>query len=214
MSRLLPLLLLLLVASPAAAGELPPELMTAAKALSSHDTVEATFEQRKSSVLFVEDIVRTGTLRLRRADGRLLWTYDDGPSFLMADGRFYPAGKSAEEAGEEGASGFAMPGAGDMSGVLAAVFTLDPDALAAHFDAKVTEPGTFELTPSGKAGKGLFRKVTLTVGGEPLAVRRTAMEEPTGDTTVIAFSTVNVGADLGAELFMTPAERSSRREQK
>lgn len=214
MSRLLPLLLLLLVASPATAGELPPELLSAAQALSSHDTVEATFEQRKSSVLFVEDIVRTGTLRLRRADGRLLWTYDDGPSFLMADGRFYPAGKSAEEAGKEGATGFAMPGAGDMSGVLAAVFTLDPDALAKHFDAKVVEAGTFELTPSGKAGKGLFSKVTLTVGGEPVAVRQTTMQEPTGDTTVIAFTTVNVGAELAPELFMTPAERSASRGQK
>ncbi|MCO4772007.1 MAG: outer membrane lipoprotein carrier protein LolA [Deltaproteobacteria bacterium] len=203
------LLLSLVMTGPATAGELPPELLAAATRLSSHDTVRARFEQTKSSVLFMEDVVRTGTLALRRTDGRLLWTYDDGPSFLMADGRFYPAGKSAAEAGKDGASGFSMPGAGHMTSVLQAVFTLDPDALAAHFNARVTEPGTFELTPKDAAAKGLFKLVTLTVGGEPLAVTRTAMDEPTGDSTVIAFSEVDVGSALPPEHFMTPAERTA-----
>jgi outer membrane lipoprotein-sorting protein len=215
--RLAALLLLALlslgleVAHAAPASALPPALLTAATALGSHDTVRARFEQTKSSVLFVQDMVRTGTLELRRADGRLLWTYDDGPAFLMAGGRFYPAGKSAEEVGKDGAAGFSMPGAGDMSGVLQAVFTLDPEALAAHFSAKVTGPGVFELTPSGPAGRGMFSKVTLRVDGEPLAVRETAMDEPTGDRTVITFTDVAVDAPLPAERFMTPSERSAAR---
>ncbi len=203
--RLAALLLLALlslgleVAHAAPASALPPALLTAATALGSHDTVRARFEQTKSSVLFVQDI------------GRLLWTYDDGPAFLMAGGRFYPAGKSAEEVGKDGAAGFSMPGAGDMSGVLQAVFTLDPEALAAHFSAKVTGPGVFELTPSGPAGRGMFSKVTLRVDGEPLAVRETAMDEPTGDRTVITFTDVAVDAPLPAERFMTPSERSAAR---
>lgn len=198
-----------LVATPAGAGELPPELLTAAKTLSAHDTVKASFTQTKSSVLFVEDMVRSGSLELRRADGRLLWAYQDGPSFLMADGRFFPAGKTADQAGSEGATGFSMPGAGNMTSVLQAVFTLDPDALRKHFSAEVTAPGTFELTPTAKAARGLFSKVTLVVGGEPLAVRQTTMDEPTGDRTVIEFVDVQVGADLPPERFMTPAERSA-----
>ena len=208
-SLLSALFALLLLATPAGAGELPPELLTAAKTLSAHDTVKASFTQTKSSVLFVEDVVRSGTLELRRADGRLLWTYEDGPSFLMADSRFFPAGKTAEQAGSEGATGFAMPGAGNMTSVLQAVFTLDPDALRKHFSAKAPAPGTFELTPTAKAARGLFSKVTLVVGGEPLAVRRTAMDEPTGDRTVIEFVDVQVGADLHPERVMTPAERSA-----
>lgn len=198
------------VAASAFAGSkaLPDELLSAAKSLSAHDTVKASFEQTKSSVLFVEDMVRTGTLEMRHSDSRLLWTYDDGPAFLMAGGRFYPAGKTAEEVGKEGAAGFSMPGAGNMSGVLQAVFTLDPDALAAHFSAAVSEPGTFELTPKDAAAKGMFSKVTLTVGGVPIAVRRTLMHEPTGDVTTLEFSDVAVGGALADERFMTPSERS------
>lgn len=212
--RLLPILVVALSlgsAGSAFAGNeaLPDELLSAAKTLSAHGTVKASFEQTKTSVLFVEDMVRTGTLEMRRSDSRLLWTYNDGPAFLMAGGRFYPAGKTAEEVGKEGAAGFAMPGAGDMTGVLQAVFTLAPDALAAHFSVVVSGPGTFELTPTDAAAKGMFSKVLLTVGGSPLAVRRTLMHEPTGDVTSIVFSEVSVGGELAKQRFLTPSERSA-----
>lgn|GEM_PF-2940649 len=206
----LPLLLLICLATPAfaAPAALPPELVSAAETLGAHATVKARFEQTKSSVLFVEDMVRTGTLELRREDGRLLWTYDDGPAFLMADGRFYPAGKTAEEAGTDGAAGFSMPGAGNMTGVLSAVFTLDPTALDAHFVATVLGPGSFQLVPKGSASKGLFSKVLLTVGGDPLAVTQTTMSEPTGDTTVLQFRDIEVDGVIPPQRFMTPAERT------
>lgn len=204
-------LLFFAFAGAAQAGEpdLPPELLKAAAALAVNDTVKASFEQRKSSVLFVEDMVRTGTLEMRRSDGRLVWNYADGPAFLMADGRFYPAGETAEEAGEEGAGGFSMPGSAGFTGILQALFTLEPKAVSAHFAATVLGPGRFELVPRQAQAKGLFSKVILEVGGEPVAVLSTTMEEPTGDTTIITFSATETGVTIPAERFQTPAERSA-----
>ncbi len=192
----------------AAEPDLPSELLTVAAALAKNDTVKASFEQRKSSVLFVEDMVRLGTLEMRRSDGRLLWNYTDGPAFLMAGGRFYPAGKTAEEAGAEGATGFAMPGGSDFTGILQALFTLDPAAVGTHFAAKVLGPGRFELVPRQAQAKGLFAKVILETGGEPLAILSTTMEEATGDVTVITFTATETGVTIPAERFLTPAERT------
>lgn len=193
----------------AAEPELPAELLTVATALAKHDTVKASFEQRKSSVLFVEDMVRLGTLEMRRSDGRLLWNYSDGPAFLMAEGRFYPAGKTAEEAGAEGATGFSMPGGSDFTGILQALFTLDPAAVGTHFAATTLAPGRFELVPRQAQAKGLFAKVVLQVGGDPLAILSTTMEEATGDVTVITFTATETGIAIPAERFLTPAERSA-----
>lgn len=192
----------------ARAEPLPEGLQVAAKALAAHETVAAQFEQRKSSILFVEDMVRTGTLSLRRSDGRLLWEYVDGPAFLLADGKFYPAGKTKEEAGKEGSAGFSMPGGDQLVGVLQAVFSLEAAAIEKHFVATETAPGTWQLVPKDAAGKALFTSVTLEVGGEPLAVRRTTMVESTGDTTVLTFTDVVVDGDLPDARFQTPAERS------
>ena len=193
-----------------AADDLPPELVAAASALAKNDTVRATFEQRKSSILFVEDMVRTGTLEMRRSDARLLWTYADGPAFLMADGRFYPAGKTAEEAGKDGTEGFAMPGGADFTGILQALFTLDPTALAEHFAATTKSPTSFELVPRKAEAKGLFSRVILEVGDDPVVLTSTRMEEATGDVTVITFTTTETGVTIPAERFQTPAERSGR----
>lgn len=194
----------------AEAADLPPELSTVAAELAKNDTVKATFEQRKSSILFVEDMVRTGTLEMRRSDRRLLWTYADGPAFLMADGRFYPAGKTAEEAGEDGAAGFAMPGGADFTGILQALFTLESEALATHFVAKTLGDGRFELVPRQDEAKGLFAKVILEVGGAPTVLRSTRMEEATGDVTVITFTATETGIAIPAERFQTPSERSGK----
>ncbi len=193
----------------AAEPELPPELVAAATSLAANDTVRASFTQTKSSVLFVEDMVRTGTLEMRRSDGRLVWNYADGVAFLMADGRFYPAGKTAEEAGAEGALGFSMPGSGDFTGVMQALFTLDPKAVATHFSAKALGDGRFELVPRQAQARGLFAKVILQVRADPVTVESTTMHEATGDTTVIVFTDTQTGIEIPAERFQTPAERSA-----
>ena len=194
------------------AGEppLPPELLVAAKALSGNETVRARFVQTKSSILFVEDMVRTGTLEMRRSDRRLLWTYADGPAFLMADGRFYPAGKTAAEAGEDGTAGFSMPGGADFAGILQALFTLEPTALSTHFVGTALGAGQFALVPRKSEAKGLFTQVILSVGGVPVVLQSTRMEEATGDVTVIAFSETETGITIPSARFQTPAERSGK----
>ncbi len=195
----------------AIAGEtaLPPELQAAATALSKNTTVSSRFTQTKTSILFAEDVVQTGTLLLRRADGRLVWRYDDGPAVLMAGGRFYPAGVDAAAAGEEGAAGFSLPGAGTMIDVFEAMFSLQAAALAAAFTAVAEDAHHFVLTPRDDATKALFARVRMEVGGDPLGLRSVVMDEATGDRTTIAFTDVKIDAPLSADVFLTPTERSA-----
>lgn len=197
-------------ASSPTAVSAPADLATAAAELAKNDQVKSTFQQTKTSVLFSEDVVRTGSLLLRRADGRLVWAYDDGPAMLMAGGRFYPAGVDAESAGVDGAAGYALPGGGRMVDVFEALFSLDAAALAASFDTTPVAPGHFALVPKDTETAALFSRVELQVGGEPLALRRVVMHEATGDRTVIEFSEVQVNGPLPEGAFLTPAERSQK----
>lgn len=193
----------------AAAPSLPPELEVAAAALAKNTTVSSRFTQTKTSVLFAEDVVQTGTLLLRRSDGRLVWRYDEGAAVLMASGRFYPAGVDAAEAGKEGAAGFSLPGAGTMIDVFEAMFSLRADALAAAFDAVARDATHFVLTPRDAGARALFARVEMEVGGEPLALRSVLMDEATGDRTTIFFSDVVIDGPLPADVFLTPTERSA-----
>ncbi len=201
-------MLSLLIATAALAA--PPDLATAAAELAKNDRVKSTFQQTKTSILFAEDVVRTGSLLLRRSDGRLVWAYDDGPAMLMAEGRFYPAGVDAKAAGEDGAAGYALPGGGRMIDVFEALFSLDAKALDLAFDSTTLEPGRFELKPKDPETAALFARVELRVDGEPLALRSVVMDESTGDRTTIAFTAVEVDAPLPEGAFLTPAERSKK----
>lgn len=188
--------------------EFPAEFRAACEALASHATVQARFDQRKTSILFSEEVVRTGDLRLRRSDGRLIWGYDDGPQVLMADGRFYPAGKSKEELGAA-AGGWALPGAQKSGQIMEALFGLDADVLQSFFDAEAGPDSTWILRPRDPAARGMFSKVSLMIGGTPTALRVITMDEASGDETVVTFSKVVVGEPLADALFQTPAERSA-----
>lgn len=188
--------------------DLPPGLVEAAAKLTEATTVQARFEQTKTSILFAEPVTQTGTLQLRRSDGRLLWTYDDGPAVLMADGRFFPAGADVKP-DEASAGGFGVPGGERLVQLFEGMFTLDIDVLGRFFVGTDLGEGTFELKPKGADAAALFSRVVLEVGGEPLAVRRLTMHESTGDTTVIAFTEVRIGEQLPADRFMTPTERAA-----
>jgi len=189
------------------ADGLPATLVEAAGKLDEATTVQARFEQTKTSVLFAEAVVETGSLLLRREDGRLLWSYDGGPAVLMADGRFYPAGTDAQAS--EGAGGFGIPGGDKLAELFEGMFTLDIDVLGRSFSGSDLGEGRFELRPLGDDVGALFARVVLEVGGAPLAVRRVEMDESTGDRTVIAFSEVKIGEPLPPERFLTPAERAA-----
>jgi peptidoglycan-N-acetylglucosamine deacetylase len=187
---------------------LPAGLVEAAAKLTEATTVQAHFEQTKTSILFTEPVVQTGRLLLRRSDGRLLWIYDDGPAVLMADGRFLPAGPEAVVDEEDG-GGFGIPGGSDLISLFEGMFTLNIEVLERFFVGKDLGEGRFELRPKGDAGAALFSAVVLTVGGEPLAVRAVEMHESTGDLTTLLFTEVLIGGEIAADRFLTPAERAA-----
>lgn len=188
------------------AESLPETLVQAAGELTRASTVQARFEQTKTSILFAEPVIQTGTLLLRRSDGRLLWIYDDGPAVLMADGRFFPV-DAEPDAGSSG--GFGIPGGGNLASLFEGMFTLNVDVLGRFFVGADLGGGRFALKPKGQDAAALFSKVVLEVGGEPLAVRKVEMDESTGDRTVLAFTEVRIGEEIPADRFRTPAERAA-----
>ncbi len=209
LSTLLALLATGLGSACAAEPSLPPELQAAAQELAANKTVSSRFTQTKTSILFAEDVVQTGTLLLRRSDGRLVWRYDDGPAVLMAGGRFYPAGVDAAAAGKEGSAGFSLPGSGSMIDLFEALFSLQAKALGKAFSAVARDANHFVLTPTDAGARALFGRVELEVGGSPLALRSVVMDEATGDRTTIAFVDVKIDAALPVDAFLTPAERTA-----
>jgi peptidoglycan/xylan/chitin deacetylase (PgdA/CDA1 family)/outer membrane lipoprotein-sorting protein len=194
----------------AMAAELPPGLVAASERLAKNQTVRARFTQTKTSSLFVDAVTRTGTLELRRSDSRLVWTYDDGPAFLLAGGKFFPAGVDEGRAGKEGTAGFAPPGGGPFGEVMEALFTLQAVPLAKHFLAEETAPDAWRLSPRMKGGSP-FVSVDMAVGGEPFALLRVVLTESGGDATTVTFSDIEPNAALPDERFRTPAERSKAR---
>lgn len=181
----------------------------AAAQLQAHKTVQAGFVLKRESALFTEAQEQRGRLELRRADGRLLWLVDDGPQILFAGGRSYPAFKTAQEAGKDGAAGYAMPGGMDLSRFLTGFFTLDAKILGASFDIAPVDGG-FELKPKDEPTRALFASVRLQVGGEPFAVRSVQIRESTGDSMALTFEGLAVDAPLDDARFLTPTERSAR----
>jgi peptidoglycan/xylan/chitin deacetylase (PgdA/CDA1 family) len=208
------LALLLAAIRPAAAASpaLPPSLVQAARALGTHEAVEARFEHRKTSILFAQPLLRTGTLSLRRSDGRLVWAYDDGLAFLMAGGRFYPAGKTKEEAGKDGAQGWSLPGGPEWTSILEALLRLDTAVLERHFDGVEQGAGRWKLEAREEKLRGLFGTVVLDIGGSPQVLRQVRIEEGTGDVTELVFTQTNVAATIPKERFWTPEERSRGKE--
>ncbi len=187
----------------AAPTVLPPSLVEAATELARHGTVRAKFTQTKTSVLFMEPMVQTGELLLRRADDRIVWAYDDGPAILLAGGKVYPLGS------DEHADGIPMPGGTGLTAMFDALFGVDPAALAEHFTGVPADgkPGTWTLTPRSEGARALFESVELTIDGAPRVLRRVAMSEVTGDVTTVEFADVEPGAELPAERLQTPRER-------
>jgi peptidoglycan/xylan/chitin deacetylase (PgdA/CDA1 family)/outer membrane lipoprotein-sorting protein len=194
--------LILGTAISAQAADLPTTLITAAEELEKHPTVQAKFTQTKTSVLFVEPIVSTGELLLRRSDGRIRWSYDGGPAILLADGRVYPLGS------DEHADGIVLPGGTGFTAMFDALLTLDPEALAEHFTGTDLGEGRFSLVPRSDGARALFVRVELTIAGSPRVLQRVEMSEVTGDVTLIEFADVKPGVPLSADRFATPAERS------
>lgn len=191
-----------------AAEGLPGGLAEATRVLGARQTVSATFVHEKFSPLFAAPQRRTGRLELRTRDRRLLWVYDDGPAVLMADGRFFPAFRDEKEAGRAGSAGFALPGGPEQARVMQGLFALDPSVLASAFTARELAPGRFELRPTDKAARALFRSVLLDVGGNPLVLQRVELAEATGDRSVLTFTSTTVDGSLPDDHFRTPAERS------
>ncbi len=195
------LALLLGSAAYAHAGELPPTLVEAADALAKNETVQARFTQTKTSILFIEPDVSTGELLLRRSDGRIVWAYDGGPAILIAGGRIYPLGSS------EHVDGIPIPGGAGLTAMFDALFRVEPEALAEHFEGTAQGEGTFALVPTSDGAKALFTRVELTIAGSPTVLQKVVMSEVTGDVTTIEFSDTKPNAALEDDRLQTPRER-------
>jgi outer membrane lipoprotein-sorting protein len=182
--------------------DFPASFVAAASMLSEHSSVQARFTQRKSSKLFVDEVVQRGLLQLRRHDRRLLWSYDEGARLLLADGQFYSLG--APDAA--GGARRLPPVVARMAEMMGALFFLRLEVLVDHFEVSDAGKGLFVLHSRRAVPKAAFRAVRLQLGGEPLALQQVVLEENGGDVTRIEFADVQLGKQLPEGLFLLPGE--------
>jgi peptidoglycan/xylan/chitin deacetylase (PgdA/CDA1 family) len=184
----------------------PPSFVAAAVTLAGHSSVQSRFRQVKNSQLFVDEVVQTGLLQLRSAERRLLWSYDEGPRLLLAEGRFFVL---ADADSSPTPARRLPPPAARMARMMEALFFLRLSVLEEHFSVVDSGAGWFHLSPHRGGPRAAFASVRLRIGGEPLVLEELVMEEAGGDVTTIVFSDMQLGLDLPAALFARPGERVS-----
>jgi outer membrane lipoprotein-sorting protein len=205
---LLPLVALL--AAPALAGDdLPPEAVAVWEAMSQVRSLEARFEQQRTTSLLNQPLVSTGTLRFERPD-KLAWVVEQpGRSTMVVSGSrvgmSYPdlgVHDQLDLAGDPDAQRLVRSMmvwlAGDLEQVSrdygvawAAAPAGGPDG-ALHLAT---------LTPLDPTMAALVARLELSIGGAPLRVLAVTMHEPDGDRVDIAMREVRLDPELPDDAF-------------
>ena len=205
---LLPLITLL--AAPSLAGDdLPPEAVAVWEAMSQVRSLEASFEQSRTTTLLTHPLVSTGTLRFVRPD-KLAWVVEQpGRSTMVVSGTqvgmSYPdlgVHEQLDLAGDPDAERLVRSMmvwlAGDLEqvsrdyGLAWAAAPADGPAGALHLAT---------LTPRDPTMAGLIARLELSIGGEPLRVMAVTMHEPDGDRVDITMGDVRLDPELPADAF-------------
>jgi outer membrane lipoprotein-sorting protein len=202
-------LLALLAASAVASDDLPVEAVAAWEAMSQVGSLEARFEQRRSTALLSEPLVSTGVLRFVRPD-KLAWVVEQpGRSTMVVRGSqvalSYPelgVHEQLDLAGDPDAERLVRSMMVWLAGDLEAVRR---DYAVAWASAA---PGAPEgaahlatLTPRDETMAALIARLELSIGGEPLRVLSVVMHEPDGDRVDIAMRDVRMDPGFPDDAF-------------
>ena len=172
-------------------------------------SLTARFTERKNLSLLASPVVSSGTF-LYSHPTRIKWEYS-GPEprvFLITEDRFvayYPARKKAEEVSLGKLAGrrvFRVLGIGQTAEDLRKFFDIslgDPGA----------EPGTFlmVLTPRRRRVKDRLEMVRFWIDEKTCLPRQLEYVEADGDSTILAFSDVQVNSEIAEARFRVEIPR-------
>jgi outer membrane lipoprotein-sorting protein len=194
------------------AGEpaLPAAAVQAWEAMSAVQSLEASFEQTRTTALLAQPLISTGTLRFQRPD-RLAWEVrTPGRSQLVMDGTrvgmWYPdlgvrdeidLASDPDTARLVGAMMVWL--AGDLPAVSRSYAVAWSDSAPAGAPTGTLHAAV--LTPRDPTLGALIRELDLFLGGAPLRVLAVTMREPDGDRVDITMRDVRLDPSLPADAF-------------
>ncbi len=200
----------LLVLTAAHAGDdLPPQAVEAWRAMSVVRSLEASFEQSRTTTLLTQPLVSTGTLRFVRPD-KLAWIVEQpGRSTMVVSGSkvgmSYPdlgVYEQLDLAGDPDAERLVRSMMVWLAGDLEQV-SRDYGLVWAAAPAGGPEGALHlaTLSPRDPTMAALVSRLELTLGGEPLRVLAVTMHEPDGDRVDIVMHDVRLEPDLPDDAF-------------
>jgi len=205
---LLPLIALF-ATSVHAADELPPQAVAAWQAMSTVRSLEARFEQSRTTTLLSQPLVSTGTLRFVRPD-KLAWVVDQpGRSTMVVAGSkvgmSYPdlgVYEQMDLAGDPDAERLVRSMMVWLAGDLEQVsrdYGVAWAAAPTGAPAGVLHLAT--LTPKDATMAALVSSLDLSLGGDPMRVLAVTMHEPDGDRVDITMHDVRLDPELPDDAF-------------
>ncbi len=198
-----------LLVTSALADDLPPEAVAAWEAMGKVRSLEARFEQQRTSSLLAQPLASSGTLRFQRPD-KLAWLVEQpGRSTMVVDGSrvgmSYPdlgVYEQLDLAGDPDAERLVRSMmvwlAGDLEQVAA---DYGVRWAAAPQDSQEGALHLATLEPRDATMAALISRLELTLGGEPLRVMAVTMHEPDGDRVDIAMVDVQLDPSFPADAF-------------
>jgi outer membrane lipoprotein-sorting protein len=199
----------LLATTTFAAEGLPPEAVAAWQAMSTVRSLEARFEQRRSTTLLAQPLVSSGTLRFARPD-KLAWVVEQpGRSTMVVSGSqvgmSYPdlgVHDQLDLAGDPDAERLVRSMMVWLAGDLEQV-QRDYGVAWSNAPAGAPEGALHQatLTPRDTTMAALISSLDLIIGGDPLRVLAVTMHEPDGDRVDIAMFDVRLDPELPDDAF-------------
>lgn len=199
----------LLSLSARADDPLPVGAVAAWEAMSAVRSLEARFEQRRTTTLLTQPLVSTGTLRFQRPD-KLAWVVEQpGRSTMVVSGSqvamSYPdlgVHEQLDLAGDPDAERLVRSMMVWLAGDLEQV-SRDYSLAWADAPAEPVPDALYlaTLSPRDPTMAALVARLELSIGGEPLRVLAVTMHESDGDRVDIAMREVRIDPELADDAF-------------
>lgn len=198
-----------LLATSVHANDLPPQAVAAWEAMGAVRSLEARFDQQRTTTMLATPLASSGVLRFQRPD-KLAWIVEKpGRSIMVVDGSrvgmSYPdlgVHEQLDLAGDPEAERLVRSMmvwlAGDLEQV-ARDYAVQWAGAPAGAPEGALHLATLE--PRDPTMAALIGRLELSLGGEPLRVMAVSMHEPDGDRVDISMRDVQLDPQLPADAF-------------
>lgn len=194
--------LVLGLASPSLAGEIPAGARQAWEELARPRTLRARFTQEQRLAVLSQPLVSTGTLLIQRPD-KLAWrTTSPAPSTFLVSGSVVSSAwpelgiKETIDLGKN-------PDAMGLVQAMTVWMSGDLDAVARDYQVafRAGPPDVATLTPTNPRIASMLSRIELTLSGSPRRVTGVQVVQPDGDVVKIRLESIEVDPTLPADAF-------------